>query len=302
MYTFNADHHFVIGQDHITAGKPCQDHALSFVSAQAAGIAIADGCSSAGETDMGARVLTFGTIAAMKESHKEACSDHAIFSQVIARKGREALLSARNSFGLVREDTLATCAYAYCGEEGGLATLYGDGVLAFQYRDGTISMFRFDWADNTPFYPAYAGDSDESFALSHGGDNVLALTEEWWNFVPEEGFVPQSEIKRSLREGVRGITRLFAGSEFEKLESIAVFTDGVTRIDGIDWKDAVQALLSFRNMTGVFVKRRMNSVLREMRKLGKGPLDDIAYAVIGVSHIDEEGEDHGSTPSTEDRS
>lgn len=302
MLRFNADHHFVIGRDHVTGGKPCQDHALSFSDRHAAGVVVSDGCSSAGETDMGARVLTFGTIAAMKECHTNAYTELALSNQVIARKGREALVSARTLFGLVREDMLATCAYAYSTEEGCVVTLYGDGVLAFKYRDGTISMTRFDWTNNTPFYPAYAIDDDGSFAFAHGGDETLALTEERWNFVEAEGFTKEGEFKRPLREGVCGITRFLNESELATLASIAIFTDGVTRIDGVDWKEAVRSLLFFWNTAGVFVRRRMNGVLREMRKEGKGPLDDIAYAVLSVTSTDEKGEDNDTESTTENRS
>lgn len=302
MCIFNADHHFVIGQEHVTQGKPCQDHALSFSDGGSAGIVVADGCSSGGETDMGARVLTFGTIAAMHACRVEKYTDLALVAQVIAQKGCEALASSRTMFGLAREDTLATCAYAYATKDGCTVTLFGDGVLACKYRDGTIVMSRFDWANNTPFYPAYSGDDDKSFAIAHGGDDVLAFSEERWSFAEAKGFMLDSERKLPLSEGARGVTRHFSRSECETLESVAVFTDGVTRIDGVDWKEAVCVLLAFRNTAGVFAKRRMNSVLREMRKEGKWPLDDIAYAVIGVTLTNEEGEDRGDEGTAQSRS
>ena len=40
--------------------------------------------------------------------------------------------------------------------------------------------------------------------------------------------------------------------------------------------------MSFKNTTGAFAKRRMVRGLKNMDKLGKDPMDDISYAVIGI--------------------
>ncbi|MBR1034034.1 hypothetical protein, partial [Bradyrhizobium liaoningense] len=65
---------------------------------------------------------------------------------------------------------------------------------------------------------------------------------------------------------------------------IAVFSDGVTQVDGMDWRDVVTALMSFKSTGGAFVKRRMLRFLKDCQAHGKGPIDDIAMACIHIDH------------------
>jgi len=60
----------------------------------------------------------------------------------------------------------------------------------------------------------------------------------------------------------------------------------VTQIDGVDWKDAVVQFLAFKNTAGEFAKRRMIRGIKDANKKGRGPFDDISYAVIGVQQIE----------------
>jgi hypothetical protein len=41
-------------------------------------------------------------------------------------------------------------------------------------------------------------------------------------------------------------------------------------------------LLGFNSTTGEFAKRRLNQFVKQAQKIGKGPMDDIAYAVIHI--------------------
>jgi serine/threonine protein phosphatase PrpC len=77
---------------------------------------------------------------------------------------------------------------------------------------------------------------------------------------------------------------VFNALEMEEIEFIALFSDGVTQVDGVDWEDAVVELLSYKGTAGEFVKRRMIRAIKDWQKIGKGPTDDIACAVIGIEH------------------
>ena len=57
---------------------------------------------------------------------------------------------------------------------------------------------------------------------------------------------------------------------------VSAVSNGVTQVDGMDWRDVVAELLSFKSTEGDFVKRRMNRFLKDCQKHGKGPIDDIA--------------------------
>ncbi len=258
---------------------------------------------------MGARMLTFTLMNTIKGYGKvspdplQSNAPRAIaFDQWIALK------EAARLVGFSRNDALATCVYAYLHPSGGYVHLRGDGVIAWKERGGALSLARYDWADNTPFYPAYADDEPcgyDSFIAAHGGTLATeALHEERWvrssAGVP---FVKSFDAKHSVGAGIRGIVLPFTGEELAGMEFIAVFTDGVTQVDGVDWKDAVLRLLDFKTTEGAFAKRRMNRLLTEYRKAGNNPLDDIAYAVIVVEHEPEnevKGEEDGNAePSAE---
>ena len=86
----------------------------------------------------------------------------------------------------------------------------------------------------------------------------------------------------SLAEGIGAVTIPIRPEELGDLEFLAVFSDGVTQIDGLDWKDAVVQLLAFKTTEGEFAKRRMIRLIKDAQAKGKGPVDDIAYAVVRI--------------------
>ncbi len=58
---FHTDHHFIIGHGHLADGKPCQDYTLSGLVGGGAYAVVSDGCSSAGQTDIGSRIIAITT-------------------------------------------------------------------------------------------------------------------------------------------------------------------------------------------------------------------------------------------------
>ena len=176
---FSTDHYFQIGHAHYTAGKPCQDHSLSRSNGSVACAIVSDGCSSGGNTDVGARILTLGTLQAIRDHAKARDGSLATAEVSITARQQKIIGTARPILGLEPTDMLATCAYAYCTQEGALVRLHGDGVIGWKYHDGTISMRRYEWADNAPFYPSYEGVDLDAFANHHGGNTeAVRFTEE----------------------------------------------------------------------------------------------------------------------------
>ena len=289
---FNADHHFVIGDDHVMQGKPCQDHALSLEKENIAIAVVSDGCSSGNETDMGARVLTFGTLRALLV-HYDVTSSLPSMSTIEAERSIIEK-NIRSSLGLTQGDMLATCVCIAITPSGGFAHLMGDGVIAVRMRDGRLLLSRFEWDGNMPAYPAYRQDEFASFIAAHGGDNTAKrFSEERVIRYPSGTETNVDLIPMTMSEGISGVTRVFSALAVqEEIETIAVFTDGIFQIDGVDWKDAAEELLCFKNMSGAFAKRRMNAAMKKYRNKGAGPRDDCAYAVIHIERSEAEGEDH----------
>lgn len=192
--------------------------------------------------------------------------------------------------GLETKDMLATCLYIYLTPQGGFAHIAGDGAIAFLNKKGDIHMSCFEWNKNLPFYPAYTEDYYVSFIDSHGGDpSALALTREDWQFSSEKGgYKAGDKIFYTIEDGIRGITFPINAEAINNLSYIAVFTDGIRQVDGIDWKFVIKELLSFKSLAGELAKRRMIRFIQNSRENGNGPIDDIAYSVIRISNGEEE--------------
>jgi len=295
MIELFTDHYFHIGSAHLTSGKPCQDYAISDVYEKMAFGIVSDGCSTGRHTDVGSRILSLSTASAIRNNWMtKRLVDVFKTPSELNLQQKLVMSGMQNALGLIEQDMLATCLYTYISAEGGIVHVQGDGVVAIKYRDGTIRMSNLEWSNNMPFYPAYRNSSLQQFIDAHGGDLCKKkLREEAWMIVPDGEDFPYDLNEYSLSRGLGGVTFEINHKELEKIEFIAVFSDGVTQIDGLDWKDAVTNFLSFKNTTGAFAKRRMIRGIKDSQKNGKGPFDDISYAVVRVNVIEPEDKENG---------
>jgi Protein phosphatase 2C len=278
---YKTNHAFQIGAQHLSLGKPCQDYAVSgSINGTAAYAIVSDGCSSGGETDIGARIVTLAT--------KRALEENAHLPGLTAERinlVRDAYMETyRRTLGLEHRDMLAT-------PNGILVHVTGDGVVVTQYELDTL-VHEFSWADNKPYYPAYRlGNIDAGFVAAHQ-DNPLPLTTTvtYVKSVGMGGLKDGALYEHSAEVGMTGMTlkKLLPeqNDEFGKLVGISLFSDGLTQVDTYDTLTAAQALTSFKSTAGDFLVRRMNKFLQESRKVGRGPIDDIACATILFTQSD----------------
>ncbi len=293
----HTDHHFQIGEWHLRSGTPCQDYALSESDGHIAFGIVSDGCSSAGSTDIGARLLTSATAAALREirEFKETIAPETAIGYVRARQ-KEILDAAGSLLRVGQDDLLATCIHAYAEQRYAIVLVQGDGVVAIRLRNGNIIARRFEWDGNMPFYPAYRNGRLDRFVEAHGADiDADRLTEECFVSDGAREWKPFFSTRRhSLKAGMEGI-RIDIGPELlAETEFIAIFTDGIAQIDRIDWKDAVSEFLAYRHVAGAFAKRRLMRGIEGMRKSGSVQQDDIACAVIRMTR-DNENETGGTS-------
>jgi hypothetical protein len=271
----SADHAFHIGSQHLRGGLPCQDYATSWQDDGTTCSVLSDGCSSGGNTDVGARIIALNTTGALLDYAADG-------EAVIDESCQERDVSIMAGLGLSPADMLATTAYVVhrAGTPELTARLIGDGVIASMSADGDILMERFDWASNMPFYRIYWLDGLEPFIAAHGGDaQALVATRHIHFRHPVSG--RDEIVDLALANAVDG--------HLQKVDTrvfpfVAVFSDGVTQVDGMDWRDVVAELMAFKSTEGDFVKRRMNRFLKDCLKHGKGPVDDISMACIHIDH------------------
>jgi hypothetical protein len=276
------DHSFHIGEQHLRTGKPNQDYALSGSLQNGAAYAIvSDGCSSGGQTDIGSRLLSLATKRAIAESANDA---HEL---TFVNRVRDAYAETfRTTLGLAPNDLLATCLFAVAWDDEVFINVTGDGVIALQFRD-ELSLSRFTWERNMPYYPAYR--------LAGEDDAYSQAMAEYQNPLTEYYYPTESDAAKSrpytITQGMKGIT-IQARSGYCKnnprpLRAVGLFSDGVEQVDGMETQEVVSALMSFKSTSGKFVTRRMNRFLQAAKKSGRGPIDDIAMAVIHLGQNSE---------------
>ncbi len=285
---FNTDSHFVIGRYHIRQNKPCQDHALDTTLEDGkVGIAVvSDGCSSGGHTDIGARVITCSAINALKNGYDPVHDDTPRF---IRGAILDRLITARSILSIKNEDMLATCGYILVNNQSGIAHLTGDGCIAIKYRDGSVHIITLDWQNNTPYYLVYAiSPEQKSFEDTHvkfsSGSQAMQITDTIMvspeSINTEKMFVPVDYAMKGY------IFRLLI---LDTTESIAIFSDGVqdfqkNETERIPVEKVVHEMMSFKNYTGEFVKRRVSAALKTFAKDNIHPGDDFSMAVVHFDH------------------
>ena len=281
---FHTDDHFVLGGNHALEGKPCQDHALSGLMGDSAYAVLADGCSTGELTDIGARITTTAARTALRNFR--ASGEDRLRAQEIDLQQRVMLSSIRETLGLTYKDMQATCLWAYLSPKGGLVHLRGDGILALAYAGNAYVFRKFEWQDNAPLYPIYAEDGYAGFKKHHGGDEALSLLEESAMFADGE-WAMLEQAQHSVAAGIRGITVERSAKDARELEYVALMSDGAAQVDNIGWTEVALELVSFKNSEGAFAKRRLIRFLKDARKKGDGPLDDMSLAVIRIDNSKE---------------
>ena len=275
MYNYTVDSYFQIGQVHLRTGVPCQDYADVNISEDRAQIVVSDGCSTAGKTDIGSRL-------AVRSRLYNPSADASI----------EHMIALKVMLSLDLRDLYSTCLYAYINKEGrGNINISGDGVVVFKCKNNKLIAFKYEWEDNRPYYTIYSCSKQltESFIQDHGGDKyAFKFKKETWKY--EDGTWGQDSYGwYTLDEGMTGVNIELSEEliEKEEIEYIALFTDGLVNFTDLSWKDACVDLLDFKSTAGVFLKRNMIFILREIQKEHMMK-DDIAGAIIHIMRCEDE--------------
>jgi len=189
----------------------------------------------------------------------------------------------RRSLELETRDMLATglIAIAHSSEHVS-AVVLGDGVIVEQAAHGSLYAHKYEWSDNTPFYLAYTQAQRRDFL-----DRKPTLTHESCTITGPDTWHPSRSVEKSafmaVREGIEWSTGLIERGD-KPPRAVGLFSDGVLQVDEVPWQKVVWELMAFKSTSGQFATRRMNRFLSGAKKIGRGPQDDIAMAVI---HLDQ---------------
>lgn len=230
----------------------CQDYVIH----KGNSIALSDGCSSAPDTDIGARLICHAKLA----GEEEALPD------IVAK------------LGLVQACLCGTYLSLTKDKDDFLYERWGDGCIIRCYDDGEICIDEMRYSANAPYYIGYrlcgmdkAFDSLQSnFASVKHYEFLKDFTfDTELSFTTED--VGDKEFKSSIGR--------------DQIRWLAITSDGLSSFVNKDQEpigipQLVPYLFSFKNFHGEFVKRRMQMAFREFDKLGWKNTDDISIGVI----------------------
>jgi hypothetical protein len=244
---------------------------------------VADGCSTSGMTDVGARLLALGGARAF--SLGASATDPGGFRDLALATAR----GAAHLLALSPADMDATLGAVAANGDGVAALLFGDGAIAWRPASGGLQAAVVDWAGSMPGYPAYlTGPSgrlrsflaeSEKMALSLGRPPCLV---ERLSVDPDGRMSSLTVEGLSAREGLDGMALRWSASDAPDI--VAVTTDGIQQVFGISREEVLVELTAIKAArAGAFVTRRMSRAMAEWSRRGSRPVDDLAIAALAAN-------------------
>lgn len=238
-------------------------------------IILADGCSAAPGSDLGARLLVLSACRLLTRfvlySQVERAARHwSLGQRIIRRAARQA-----RDLGVDTAVLDATLLIAWCDGESIHIHLYGDGCIVTRQTDGTVRAIQIEYAENAPFYLSYLLDAERcAFYREAVGDSLAAQC------VHEFG-----ETGTTIRQ-IPFDTPIVYSFDLAAFPTVAVATDGLHSLMNIEtgkrlnMLEIARQVLDFPDFEANFVKRRMCDVLVGYGQQKVFNLDDIGLGVF----------------------
>ena len=181
---FKVDWSSHIGQSHVADCSSCQDYCLGWPLPDVIGlphpeeerrigeddsafIVVSDGCSTGGETDIGARIQACRL---SKEVRLYSRLSAQLNPRIILEYGvndvwRTATDQCLELLDLTARDAYATCVSCFANTSGATAHIQGDGAIAILDVQNVLTIVKGEWVNtklvdgksfNPTFYPVYA--------------------------------------------------------------------------------------------------------------------------------------------------
>lgn len=262
----NSDAAFTIGKTH----QICQDYTAAKINAtERHTVALADGCSSSANSDIGARLLVQAALSANESSVCEP-----VFFERALRQSAACV----DLLGLDPVCLDATLLVIQATKERFTLACYGDGVLCLGRRGGGLDLYSVAFDSGYPGYPSYQLDSQRAgqWAVQDGGSRTLTR----WSGLGEAKTTPVQEAV--VRLSGQCADYAFAAALSDGIHSFSEVreaeTGKVARPVSI-W-DAATRLLAFKSAKGQFVQRRMAAFGRERLAQNWQHSDDLSIGAV----------------------
>lgn len=266
------DSYYTIGQWHLY----CQDYALHGVE-PVPYLILADGCSSAPGSDLGARLLTLSARQLLSRFISAAsASDQAarhweLGEQIIRRAARQA-----RALGVEQDALDATLLVAWCDGAQVRTHLYGDGCLVLRDRQQRLSAIRIEYAENAPYYLSYLLDAERQ-----------ALYRE---------AVGKPQFAQRIHQYAETVANRFEAHPFDapamfafdlaEFPLVALATDGLDSFMAADSGERIallevaRAVLEFPEYDGAFVQNHLYETVIALARQRAFNIDDIGLGAF----------------------
>ncbi len=269
--TLLLDAYYTIGRRHLF----CEDYAIHGWT-PVPHLILADGCSAAPDSDLGARLLALNARRLLPRithaaSEAERLARHwPLGRRIVRRAARQA-----RDLGLDLSTLDATLLIAWCDGRTVHVHLYGDGCLAVRRADGGVATIQVEYAENAPYYLSYLLDS-ERWALYQ---EAIGRPE------TAQSIHYQSDVGESVRQERFDTPTVFS-FDLTTFPVVAVATDGLdsflTTATGarLNLWAVARTMLNFQNFDGAFVQRRLRQALVEYAQRRLFNVDDIGLGAF----------------------
>lgn len=256
-----ADSHYIIGRKH----DVCQDYSVVGKSLGNNPFCIvADGCSTAPNSDIGARLLAHSLV----QQGEEGVPFN--FSEAIYKACHTA-----DSLGLPRECTMASVMALQVTNNNVIAYMVGDGFLMARERlTGNIIVWQLRASNNAPEYLYYITNPKDHavYQQYYTGKKEINVI-----LIEKNGKIREQPDEKQFRREL--IIRLKL--DLESYDIIAVSSDGINSFDNtVLTTDIIRDLVNVKNTKGSFVTRRMKRFERECIENEEYHSDDISIAAV----------------------
>lgn len=266
------DAYYTIGRLH----RFCQDYLCQGLQ-PVPHLILADGCSAAMDSDLGARLLALNARRLLPHltthgvEQKERLAQHwRLGRRIVRRAARQA-----RELGLDDEVLDATLLVAWCDGATVYIHLYGDGCIAVQRADGEIATIQVEYAENTPYYLSYLLDSRRELLYQKAIHDPM--TAQIVHYQGPHGVETRRE---------RFDNPMIFSFDLATFPIVAVATDGLDSFMDIetgqrqDLLTIAQRMLDFRDLEGEFIQRRLRKLLIEYAQRRIFCCDDIGLGAF----------------------
>ncbi len=230
---------------------PCQDYALAArvrrPNRELACAVLADGCSASPHSDVGARILCFALLKALR--HEAGDLQAAVL---------DAAAATQAAMGLPSECLDATLLGLACDGEQLQVMAWGDGMLCLPSPLG--GAIEIQYPSGAPYYLSYELDRNRKKQyLKEFGDELVV-----------------GEERRSASSGAAFYASFELGDE---PVTAAILSDGIASFP-TELSEVFPRFTEFKNVHGQFVQRRFRRAMRECKREALIAQDDLACAAI----------------------